>query len=90
MSDQNRWKDVDAALRVLATERCAADFEIGELLLAAEDTEPWLSYGYRSIYEYASRLFGWGYIATCERLRVAKALCELPGFAAELKSGRMT
>lgn len=90
MSDLPEWRRVDSALRQLATEQCSRDHEIGALLLRAERAEPWKEYGYRSLYEYAERLFGWGYRATCERLRVAKALQDLPGFAEELKKGRMT
>ena len=89
MDSKNDWKAVDSALRRLAADQSARDHEIGEWLIAAEESEAWKPSGFASIYEYAARLFGWGYQATCERLRVAKALRELVGFAAELKTGKM-
>ena len=66
------------ALVELARRRAADDVAMLEPLLVAEETRAYALLGLGSMQEYCARLFGWGGRQTRERLRVAKAVRELP------------
>ncbi len=67
----------------------ARDAEVGRWLLAAERTRAFVVAGAASVFELAERLIGWEPRTTYERLRVARALEELPLAAARLEAGEL-
>ncbi len=69
---------VDAALRRLAAERSRNAHAICRWLLRADELQIERVLGYGSICEYAERVSGFGGRAVEDRLRVGRALAELP------------
>src|SRR5687767_4843690 len=65
-------------LRSIAKRRVALEAEEAGLLLEAEDTRLYRRLGYTSMLEYMGRELHYGPHAANERLRVARALIELP------------
>src|SRR3954469_935713 len=72
------WRDLDRKLRGIARRRAALDAEEAELLREAERIEIWHELGYVSIEDYLERVLGYGPKAAQDRLRVARALVDLP------------
>jgi hypothetical protein len=87
--DSGEWREVHARLIALAAQRAALDEEQGRLLLAALRAEVHARLGLGSFVEYVERLFGSAPRETGERLRVARALEELPETARALQEGRL-
>ena len=69
---------VHARLSAMAEDRARMDFELGRWLLAGERIGVHVVLGYASYGEYVERLFKMTRRQVRERLRVAKALEELP------------
>jgi hypothetical protein len=84
------WQVVHAALVELARERAGLDFEEGRWLVAAKRASVDRQLGYGSFIEYAERLFGYKPRVTQDKLRVAKALEELPELSRELREGTLS
>ena len=84
------WKDVHEQLIRLATQRSALDSQEGPLLLAALRARVHEQLGYGTFQEYAERLFGYTPRFVVERLRVARALENLPQTQEALAQGVIT
>ena len=85
-----RWHEVHESLQALALERARSDFELGRLLLEALRESVHQRLGFGSFTEYIERLFGLSPRQTCERLRVASALDELPRLGTALRAGELS
>jgi hypothetical protein len=87
MRQEQSWQDAHAALLELARERAGMDFEEGSWLLAAKRASAHRQLGYGSFHEYVNRLFGYAPRVVYDKVRVAKALEQLPELARELRDG---
>ena len=81
------WKAIHHTLLGLARRSGELDWEIGRALLDAERARCHEQLGYGSVYEYADRLLGYAPHTTRERLRVARALEQLPETTAASRAG---
>ena len=80
---------VDQRLRGIAARRAALDAEEAHLLRYAEELKLWRGYGYASLLEYMERAMGYAPRTAVERLRVARALAELPLLADALERSEL-
>ena len=83
------WKQVHEQLGQLRKERAAHERDVCRWLLAAERLGAHARAGYASLPEYADRLIGLSARETEERLRVGRAMAELPRLDAALASGQL-
>ncbi len=83
------WARVDQKLRGIAARRAALDAEEANLLRYAEELKLWLGWGFGSMLEYMERVMGYAPRTATERLRVARALTELPLIAEALERGEL-
>ncbi|HSK04427.1 MAG TPA: hypothetical protein VK932_24400 [Kofleriaceae bacterium] len=72
------WVRVDRKLRGIAARRAALDAEEANLLRYAEELKLWRGWGFASMLEYVERAMGYAPRTAVERLRVARAIAELP------------
>jgi len=72
------WRMVDRALRGIAQRRAALDAEEARWLREAERLRIWRPLGMVSAVDYLERVLGYTPHAANERLRVARALGDLP------------
>jgi hypothetical protein len=80
---------VDQQLRKIAARRAALDVEEAHLLRYAEELKLWRAFGFGSALEYMERAMGYAPHTAAERLRVARALGELPLIAEALEHGEL-
>ncbi|HWO23542.1 MAG TPA: DUF222 domain-containing protein, partial [Kofleriaceae bacterium] len=83
------WARVDQKLRGIAARRAALDAEEANLLRYAEELKLWRAYGFGSLVEYMERAMGYAPHTAAERLRVARAIAELPLLAEALEQGEL-
>jgi Domain of unknown function (DUF222) len=83
------WARVDQKLRAIAGRRSALDAEEAHLLRYAEELKLWRGFGFGSAIEYMERAMGYAPHTAAERLRVARALGELPLVAEALERGEL-
>jgi hypothetical protein len=83
------WREVDQQLRTIAQRRAALDAEEARWLRKAEDLELWREVGMVSALDYLERVLGYAPHAGAERLRVARALANLPAIECALESGQL-
>src|SRR5262245_21731193 len=76
-------------LKGVARERAALDAQEARDLVDAQDIEIWSAFGYTTMLAYLEGELGYGPHTACERLRVARALLELPLTAAQLAAGAL-
>ena len=88
-SGESSWKVVDRALRDCARRQRELDAEEARWLVAAEQLQVHREVGCGSIHEYVERILGYGPRVARERLRVARALVELPAMSAALARGEL-
>ena len=86
---QAEWANVDQKLRGIARRRAALDVEEASLLRWAEELKLWRAFGFGSLVEYMERVMGYAPHTSTERLRVARALGELPLIAEALERGEL-
>jgi hypothetical protein len=84
------WRDVDRRMRRLAARRGADAVEEAALLLAAERAGVHVYLGMASFVEYVERVLGYRPRTTLDRLRVARALEDLPATRAALAAGTIS
>src|SRR5688500_6021134 len=72
------WKALHARLRSITRRRVALEAAEVSLLLEAEETHLYRRLGYTTMVEYMERELFWKPHNANERLRVAKALLDLP------------
>jgi hypothetical protein len=80
---------VDQELRRIAARRAALDAEEAHLLRYAEELKLWQAFGFGSVLEYMERAMGYAPHTAAERLRVARALGELPLIAEALERSEL-
>jgi hypothetical protein len=83
------WVRVDQKLRGIATRRAALDAEEARLLRYAEELKLWRGWGFGTLVEYMERAMGYAPHTASERLRVARALAELPLLEDALERGEL-
>lgn len=83
------WHEVHARIVALGQERAAHEHELCRRLLQAERLAVHVRAGYASLREYIERTVGLSGKQTEERLRVGRALTELPLLAEALSSGEL-
>jgi hypothetical protein len=85
----NDWREVDAALRSIARRRAALDVEEARWLRDAERLQIWRPLGMVSALDYLERVLGYTPHAANERLRVARALGDLPQLESAFAQGEL-
>src|SRR5258705_6366073 len=83
------WRTVDRALRGIARRRAALDVEEARWLREAERLQIWRPLGMVSAIDYLERVLGYTPHTANERLRVARALGELPAVAEAFERGEL-
>jgi hypothetical protein len=83
------WARVDGKLRGIAARRAVLDAEEARLLRYAEEIKLWRAFGYGSLLEYLERAMGYAPRTAAERLRVARAIAELPLMADALEHAEL-
>ncbi|HEX7941871.1 MAG TPA: HNH endonuclease signature motif containing protein, partial [Gemmatimonadaceae bacterium] len=83
------WKAVDRALRSIRRRRAALDAEEARWLREAEALQIWRPLGMVSILDYLERVLGYAPRTAQDRLRVARALGDLPRLTAALTAGEL-
>lgn len=81
------WKAVDRALRSIRQRRAALDAEEARWLREAERLQIWRPLGMVSMLDYLERVLGYAPRTAQDRLRVARALGDLPRLTAALTAG---
>jgi AcrR family transcriptional regulator len=85
----SHWASVHERLLALGKQRAAHERDVCRWLLAAQRLAVHVRAGYASLREYAERVLGLNARQTEERLRVGRALVELPLLDAALASGEV-
>src|ERR1700755_1080122 len=88
-SRQPAWQTIDRARRRIASRRAALDAEEARWLREAERCQIWRELGMVSALDYLERVLGYSPRAAQERLRVARALGELPVLTNALAHGQL-
>jgi len=83
------WKRVDRELRAIAKKRAALDADEARWLREAERLQIWRPLGMVSALDYMERALGYTPRAAQDRLRVARALGDLPALTAALATGNL-
>ena len=83
------WRTVDRALRGIARQRAALDADEARWLREAERLQIWRPLGMVSALDYMERVLGYTPHAAHERLRVARALADLPVLDAAFAGGQL-
>lgn len=83
------WVRVDQLLRGIAARRARLDAEEARLLRYAEELKLWRGWGFSGMLEYLERVMGYAPHTAGERLRVARALGELPLIEDALERGEL-
>lgn len=78
------WRDVDGALRGIARQRSAFDASEAHWLREAERLKIWRECGMVSALDYMERILGYAPRTAQDRLRVARALADLPALTTAL------
>ena len=89
MTGGAEWREIDRQLRRVAKRRGELDAVELMWLARAEQAQLHRHFGHATILEYVERVLGYGPKVGKERLRVARALLELPAMAAALGEGTL-
>jgi hypothetical protein len=81
------WQRLHQRLHKIAKRRGALDAEEAQCLREAHDMKLWRRFGYVHMNEYLEREVGYGPQVAVERVRIARALAELPQIEASLAEG---
>jgi hypothetical protein len=84
------WKRVDRELRAIAKKRAALDADEARWLREAERLQIWRPLGMVSAFDYMERVLGYTPHTARERLRVAKALAEVPAIGESFAAGELS
>jgi hypothetical protein len=84
------WREVDRALRDIARRRARLDAEEARWLREAERLQIWRPLGMVSALDYLERVLGHTPHVANERLRVARALGDLPALTDAFASGELS
>jgi hypothetical protein len=83
------WRAVDRALRRIRTQRSALDADEARWLREAEAVQIWRPLGMVSMIDYLERVLGYAPRTAQDRMRVARALGDLPALAGALGNGEL-
>ncbi|HEX7838441.1 MAG TPA: HNH endonuclease signature motif containing protein, partial [Kofleriaceae bacterium] len=83
------WRTVDRTLRAIRRSRAALDAEEARWLREAEALQIWLPLGMVSALDYLERVLGYAPRTAQDRLRVARALGDLPRLTTALAGGEL-
>src|SRR3954464_5395814 len=83
------WQTVDRALRTIRRRRATLDAEEARWLREAEALQIWRPLGMVSALDYMERVLGYAPRTAQERLRVARALGDLPRLTAALAADEL-
>ena len=89
MTRDTHIQTIDLALRSIAKRRAALDAEEARWLREAEAAHIWQPLGMVSMLDYLERALGYTPRVALERLRVARALAELPVLTGALAAGAL-
>ena len=89
MTRATHIQTIDLALRSIAKRRAALDAEEARWLREAEAAHIWKPLGMVSMLDYLERALGYTPCVALERLRVARALAELPVLTEALAAGAL-
>jgi len=89
MRMEEDWRAIDRALRSIAKQRAALDAREAAWLREAEEHQIWRNLGMVSALDYMERALGYTPRAAQDRLRVARALGDLPVMTAALADGEL-
>ena len=84
-----RAKEIDRELRRIAKQKAGLDVDEARWLREAEQLHIWPALGFSTALEYLEEVFGYAPRTANDRLRVAKALAELPELEAVLRDGEL-
>src|SRR5437868_10614391 len=84
------WRTVDRALRVIRQRRATLDAEEAHWLREAEALQIWRPLGMVSALDYLERILGYAPRTARDRLRVARALGDLPQLTAALTADQLS
>src|SRR5882724_7255219 len=84
------WERVHEALTAIARRRAALDAEEARWLREAEALQIWRPLGMVSLLDYLERVLGYAPHSAQERVRVARALGDLPRTEAALENGELS
>src|SRR5437868_4009876 len=84
------WRVVDRALRAIRQRRTALDAEEARWLREAEALEIWRPLGMVSALDYLERVLGYAPRTAQDRLRVARALGDLPRITGALAADELS
>ena len=87
---EQRCEQLHRSLKRIVKARAALDAEEAEALREAQALHLWRYYGYSSLIEYMEFELGYPPRAALERLRVAKAIEELPVIGEKLTQGDLS
>jgi hypothetical protein len=88
--DRRDWKTIDRALRSNARRRAALDADEARLLREAEALQIWKPLGMVNALDYMERVLGYSPRVAQERLRVGRALGDLPEMTEALENGLLS
>jgi hypothetical protein len=88
-SAKSDWRTVDRALRRIRTQRSALDADEARWLREAEAVQIWRPLGMVSMIDYLERVLGYAPRTAQDRMRVARALGDLPALAGALGSDEL-
>ena len=89
-SGDGGWREVDRHLRGIARRRAALDADEARWLREAERLQIWKPLGMVSMVDYLERVLGHAPRTAQHRLRVARALADLPALSAALDAGELS
>src|SRR4051812_20606027 len=84
------WQLLHQRLRAIVNRRALLDAEEAQCLREAYAMQLWRPLGYVHMAEYLERELGYGPQVGAERVRVARALGELPQMEAQLSRGELS
>ena len=87
---EHSWQEIDRDLRMIAKRQRALDADEVALLCIAERVRIWEELGKASLLEYLEDIFGYGPKAAYERIRVARALEQMPELYEALERGEVS
>ena len=89
-AEESRCEEIHRRLKRIVKARGALDRQEAAVLREAEAAFIWRRYGYSSLLEYMEREMGYTPRVAIERLRVAKAIEELPQIGEAMQQGELS
>ena len=87
--DHDAWREIDRELCLIASRRCELDAGEARFLREAESLQIWRRLGHASILAYMESRLGYAPRTALDRIRVARALGDLPELEQALATGAL-